>query len=215
MGERDPLEPAATFVKVVATLLLLSLALLAVAAVRGSGANAFGFGDYNICADMRAGGVPMTMPQDGRSGLVVRDARDGVSAYSTEMRLCANSPTDHQRLLSALSQLPSMLVLFAALALALWLIRAARGRGVFTLHVSRRLRQLGWVVLFGGLAASLAEVAARVALIHSMVDGPINGWLTYWQPPSGSTLFLGVALISVARLMRIGATMRGDLDLTV
>lgn len=212
MGKvRDPLEPAATSVYTLLSLLAVVMSLSVVGTLFGSG-SVFGIGSDYVCVDVRSGTVPV--PQSG--GSVVDGVRDGVTSSVRTAGMCLGSPTTGQRLLETLTQLPTFLALIGALLLALWLIRSAGREGIFTGQTASRIRVLGWFVLIGELAATLVEALARMWLASSMLRTPLRpmDWLSDWDLPV-LALFLGAVLISMARIMRISARMHEDLEGTV
>jgi Protein of unknown function (DUF2975) len=79
-----------------------------------------------------------------------------------------------------------------------------------------RLRALGWLLIAGGLAASITESAARLAIFTRLVRYPGLGWADPGQVTfSVTTLLIGLALVTAARIMRQGARMREELDATI
>ena len=80
-----------------------------------------------------------------------------------------------------------------------------------TCEGTARLRWLGWFLFAGSLAAAAIESAARTAILLSVIRYPGLAWYEpqEWHLPIGYVL-LGVALISVARVMRIGALRREE-----
>jgi hypothetical protein len=68
----------------------------------------------------------------------------------------------------------------------------------------------------GAVAAGLIESGAKVFIFTHLLRYPGLGW---WEPGqfdfSFWTLFIGLALITVARVMRLGVRMREELDVTV
>lgn len=207
---RNPLEPAATWVYVFLALVFTMLALVIVSTVLGTGSG-FGLGSYGVCAEMQNGTVHVPATDNN----VVLNAEAGVRSMTATVRICADSPTIGQRLLTTLSQLPTFLVLIGALLLAARLIRAASREGIFTERMARRLRVLGWFVLAGELLATFLEAQGRQWLTNTMVTAPHNAIsLNDWDIPV-LALFLGAVLISMARIMLISSAMREELEGTV
>ena len=79
-----------------------------------------------------------------------------------------------------------------------------------TCEGTARLRWLGWFLFAGSLATAAIESSAQTAVFLSAVHYPGLGWYEpqEWHLPIGYVL-LGVALISVAGVMR-AAAFRGD-----
>jgi hypothetical protein len=78
------------------------------------------------------------------------------------------------------------------------------------------LRGLGWLLVAGGIAAGVVETAARLAILTRVVRSPGPGWIDPGQVTfSVTALLIGLALITAARIMRQGVTMREELDVTI
>jgi hypothetical protein len=104
-----------------------------------------------------------------------------------------------------------------ALLLALRVIRSALRDGLYTTQAAERLRRLGWWLLAGSVLTAIATSMAEKALIASLsLDSGISAvsgmWL--WDVPFMAIL-TGLGVLSFARIMRVGITMREDLDGTV
>ena len=210
MRQRSPLEPAATWVHVFLALVGAFVALGVIATVFGSG-SVFGIGSPDICVEAENGRV--VVPQSESN--VVQGAENGVRSLPATVRICVESPTVEQRLLSVLSQAPTFLVFVGALLLAARLIRGATREGIFTQTVTKRLRTLGWFVLAGEVVATFVEAQARNWLTNTMtVDRDIAFTVNDWNVPL-MALFLGAVLISMSRIMRVSTTMREDFEGTV
>jgi len=66
------------------------------------------------------------------------------------------------------------------------------------------------------IAAGIFDSAAKVYIFTRLVHYPGLGWYEPGQFDfSFSTLFVRLTLITVARVMRLGVTMREELDVTV
>jgi DUF2975 family protein len=209
-GDRDPLEPVATTVRVMSGMVAAVLVLTVAAAVFGSG-SIFGIGSPAVCVEQDAAVVP---GPDGDTGAV--ETASGVTASVRSLLLCSDEPTVGQYVLNVLTQVPSFLALIGALLLAAQLFRGMRRTGIFTAAAANRLRGVGWFVIVGYLVATLGESLARFGLLHGMTTGdvPALAWLGTWDFPVLALVF-GVVLISVGRLLRISAVMRDDLAGTV
>lgn len=211
MAQRNPLEPAATWVYVFLALVGTLLGLTIIGTVFWSG-SVFGIGSPDTCVEVVNGRVPV--PQSEPS--VVLGAENGVRAEPSMVRMCVGSPTVGQRLLGAVGQwrLPTFVVFVGSLVLAARLIRGATREGIFTQVVAGRLRTLGWFVLAGEVVASLVEAQARNWLTNTMMVDREDVFATDWDV-SIMAMFLGVVLISMGRIMRISTTMREDIEGTV
>jgi hypothetical protein len=140
----------------------------------------------------------------------------GVQAAWNGAVLGAAHPTAGQGLAFALTLLPPGLLRLGTLYLAMRLARTAARDGVYTIQAARLVLSLGWWLLAGGLVATVAEGFARLNLLGLLVT-----WHVDWvhQPgswaPSWPVEWFGLGLIIFARVMRVSAGMRADLEGTV
>jgi hypothetical protein len=101
---------------------------------------------------------------------------------------------------------------FAVVATALRVILALLGRGPLVgAHMI-----LGWWLLAGGLVATVTEAFARMNLLAQLVTWNVNWdqWPVAWSV-DWPVAWTGLGLVIFARVMRIGAGMRADLEGTV
>jgi hypothetical protein len=139
-----------------------------------------------------------------------------VRATWSTASVCAAHPSFRQALAAAITLLPIDLLRLGALYLAVRLARAAARDGVYTAQAARLLLILGWWLLAGGLAATVAEAFARLNLLSQLVTGHVDWgqWPVAWSV-DWPVAWTGLGLIIFARIMRIGAGMRADLEGTV
>jgi hypothetical protein len=201
-----PMEPIATATGVVLALLIAYLVA----------SQLFGYGPLtgHVCATVPADGLPYSRrpPVFGVQGL----ARGSQIDLNTVM-LCAAHPGAALRLAGLLTALPSALVLVVFLVRLRRLLLVAGTPGVlFSPATAARLRWLGWFLLAGSLAASVIEAAAQTVIFLSVVHYPGLNWYEpqLWHLPV-AYLLLGLALISVARVMRAAASRRDEAEVTV
>jgi hypothetical protein len=130
--------------------------------------------------------------------------------------LCTAHPSAGQGLAFAVTLLPLGLLRLGTLYLVMRLARAAVGDGVYTTQFARLVLILGWWLLAGGLVATLADAFARMYLLGQLVSWPVDWgqWPAAWSV-SWPVFWFGLGLIIFARVMRIGAGMRADLEGTV
>ena len=97
--------------------------------------------------------------------------------------MCAAHPSFRQALAAAITLLPIDLLRLGALYLAVRLARAAARDGVYTAQAARLLLILGWWLLAGGLAATVAEAFARLNLLSQLVTGHVDWgqWPVAWS----------------------------------
>jgi hypothetical protein len=125
-------------------------------------------------------------------------------------------PTAGQGLAFALTLLPPGLLRVGTLYLAMGLARTAARDGVYTAQAARLVLILGWWLLAGGLVATVTEAFARLNLIGLLVTWPVD-WV-HWPASWGVSWpveWFGLGLIVFARVMRVSADMRADLEGTV
>lgn len=206
---RNPLEPLATVSGVLVTLVGLGLAVVVAATIFGTG-SVLGLGrNASICVDVNG----VTSLSDGRPAGYHPEA--GVSPATTGYRFCADHPSVGQRTWYTVLHLPATLLFVGALLLVFLLVREAARNGIHTPATARRLHVLGWFLLAGAVLQVLVEQIASGRLLATMVteqprlfgDAPYHvGW---------AVLLAGVGVLSFARIVRVGAVMREDLEGTV
>jgi hypothetical protein len=154
--------------------------------------------------------------QHAGSALIHSGLARGVQATWNGATLGTAHPTAGQALAFALTLLPIDLLRLGALYLAMRLARTAARDGAYTTRAARLVLTLGWWLLAGGLAAAVAEGFARVYLLAQLVTWPVDWahWPASWGL-SWTVEWFGLALIIFARIMRVSAGMRADLEGTV
>jgi hypothetical protein len=154
--------------------------------------------------------------QHAGSAFIHSGLAPGVQASWTGAILGTAHPTIGQALAFAVTLLPAGLLRLGTLYLAMRLARTAARDGVYTLQAARLVLSLGWWLLAGGLVATVAEGFARLNLLGLLVTWPVD-WVH--QPgswaPSWPVEWFGLGLIIFARIMRVSAGMRADLEGTV
>src|SRR3984885_5214570 len=154
--------------------------------------------------------------QHAGSGLSHPGLAPGVQAAWNTAFVCTAHPTIGQALAFTATLLPGALLRLGVLYLAMRLARAAARDGVYTGQAARLVLILGWWLLAGGLVATVAEAFARVNLLSQLVT-----WNVDWgQWPAAFSVswpvaLIGLGLITFARIMRVSAGMRADLEGTV
>ncbi|MET7381458.1 DUF2975 domain-containing protein [Streptomyces sp. NPDC005526] len=198
--DRKILEPMATVVSVVLRILLaLATAGLVVSVIRGS------WGGILVC---------ITDESSSSSAAPGGFAAESGAQVGSIPRYCAEAPDAHLRLLDALSNLPSTLLLISGLYLLHRFLRGAAREGVYTAQTASRLRLVGWWLLVGSLVVELAEATARAALLAALakdVDFSAGTVLNMWTFPYLAVL-TGLGVLTFARITRQGVSMREDLE---
>jgi hypothetical protein len=174
---------------------------------------------YGFTAGPACANVPLNGLSETGGGSTIAHLRPQTSAGSTgQVSLCASHPTFGQRTLVTLTQAPAA-VLYLAILLLLWqLIRTIRRDGPFADLVARRLRFLAWFILAGSAAVAAGQSIAQSAFASTIItdsvpaDSNVVGALT-----DGLVLpvLITCGLLTLARVMRVGARMRDDLAGTV
>ena len=154
--------------------------------------------------------------QHAGSTLIHSGLAPGVQAAWNGAVLGAAHPTAGQGLAFALTLLPPGLLRLGTLYLAMRLARTAARDGVYTIQAARLVLSLGWWLLAGGLVATVAEAFAQLNLVGLLVTWPVD-WV-HWPQSWGWSWpveWFGLGLIIFARVMRVSAGMRADLEGTV
>ena len=154
--------------------------------------------------------------QHAGSGLSHPGLAPGARAPWDTAFVCTAHPTAGQALAFAVTLLPLDLLRLGTLYLAMRLARTAARDGVYTAQAARLVQLLGWWLLAGGLVATLAEAFARVNLLGQLVTWHVDWgqWPVAWSV-SWPVEWFGLGLIIFARIMRVSAGMRADLEGTV
>ena len=154
--------------------------------------------------------------QHAGTGLSHPGLAPGVRATWNTAFVCTAHPTAGQYLALAVTLLPIALLRLGALYLVMRLARTAARDGVYTPQAARLVLILGWWLLAGGLVATVAEAFARVNLLGQLVTWHVDWgqWPVAWSV-SWPVVWFGLGLIIFARIMRISAGMRADLEGTV
>ena len=155
------------------------------------------------------------LPHTG-SNLAQAALSPGVHAIWNAASVCTAHPTAGQGLAFAVTLLPTDLLRLGALYLLMRLARTAARDGIYTTAAARLVLILGWWLLAGELVASTAEGFARLNLLGQLVTWHVD-WV-HWPASWGvawPVVWFGVGLIIFARIMRISAGMRADLEGTV
>ncbi|MFF0142094.1 DUF2975 domain-containing protein [Streptomyces sp. NPDC005227] len=208
----NPLEPISSAIKVVVTVIaaLLVAGVLGAMTLDGVHLRVLGVGDKNFCAtdtSTTVGGGEVPDPE-------FKPAPGATVEMDAHPSYCTEDPTATQSLLNIAKQIPSSVFTVGALLLVLWLIRGAEGDGLFTARTAHRLRTLGWWLLAGGVLSAVATSVAEQALVGSLSrsgDASALTGLLSWDMPY-MALLTGLGVLSFARVMRIGITMREELD---
>jgi hypothetical protein len=159
--------------------------------------------------------APPLLPHAG--GVLVHSGlAPGVRASLNGAILGTAHPTVGQGLAFAVTLLPAGLLRVGALYFTMRIARTAARDGVYTVQAARLVLFLGWWLLAGGLIANVAGGFARLNLLSLLVSWQID-W-AHWPASWGISWpveWFGLGLIIFARIMRVSAGMRADLEGTV
>ena len=206
-------EPLETTAAIFGSLLAAALTLAAVATLVGTGTFG-GFGHAQVCVtDPNIGGSSGANPFTGvKPGAQLQPPNAPLSA-------CALHPGFGQHLLYSLTVIPQTL-LWGGILLLLWrLLMIARRSGPFTARVATAMQVLGWYIVAGSVLAAALEQLATVLLLDALVAPAPEGIgavavaaLRALVPVPALT---GAALLTFARIVRLGAAMDDDIQGTV
>jgi hypothetical protein len=214
---RNRLQPLATVATWVFWLAMLATAATVIRTLTGQGPL---FGAHIGGPSPTLTGICLTaaqpLLQHGGSALGHSGLSPGVHATWNAASVCAAHPAFGQALAATIAVLPTGLFRLAALYLLMRLARAVARDGVYTTEAARLLLILGWWLLAGGLVATVAQAFARMNLLSELVTWNVNWgqWPVAWSV-SWPVAWIGAGLIISARVMRISASMRADLEGTV
>ena len=208
----EPLETTTLFFGVIFAAVLL---LGALATLVGTGTLG-GLGHAQVCVtDTNTGGG-----SDGNPFAGTYAAKPGAQLPPPDAPLsaCALHPGFGQRLLYSLMTIPEVL-LWGGILLLLWrLLVLARRHGPFTTRVAGAMRVLGWYIIAGAVLAAAIEQLAMVLLFNSLVTPP-EGIDSVAFAALGALVpvpaLAGAALLTFARIVRLGAAMDDELQGTV
>jgi len=162
--------------------------------------------------------VTITPPllQHAGSALIHSGLAHGVLASWNGAILGTAHPIAGQALAFAVTLLSPGLLRVGTLYLAMRLARTAARDGVYTIQAARLVLFLGWWLLAGGLVTSIAEGFAQLNLLGLLVTWHVDwvDWPASWGW-SWPVEWFGLGLIIFARVMRVSAGMRADLEGTV
>jgi len=208
---RNPMFPLHTAAKVVlgvAFAVVLDGGLMAAFGVTSF----LGFGsDFEACVS-----APWGVAHVNGFGNPLGGLRPGISTEPGTFQVCVNQPGLTQKLLSDLTTVPSGLLYVGLAVLVVQLARTTAGQGAFTLRTAGQLRRLAWVLLIGEFVAGGVQAAATLGLFDSMTTyrtSPIAA-VEFWPFP-WLALFVSLGLLTFARIVRLGVTMREENEATI
>lgn len=215
-GNRKLTEPLETVTLFFGLLFAAALILGAVFTLAGSG-TVGGLGHAQVCVtDPNISGDSGASPFTG-----VYDAKPGAQLQppNAPLSVCALHPMFGQHLLYSLTTIPQTLAWGGTLFLLWRLLVIARRSGTFTARVAAIMRVLGWYIIAGAALAAAIEQAATVLLLSSLVAPPPEGIGSVAVAALRALVpvpaLAGAALLTFARIVRLGAAMDDELQGTV
>lgn len=209
---RDPLQPFASLVGILAGLMALLTTTVIVFAVLGVGeVQVLGIGGPpSICIhDDTVFDSSVTEREVAQAGLV----RPGVTSIMAGINHCVTHPTIWQRVLVTFTRTPSSLLFTGMVVLMWWLVRAARAGGPFGPSTVRRARALGWWLIVGGLVSAAVTAVAATLLRRTILTD--ESMTLAWPQIPWSELVAGLGLLTVARLLTVAISMREEIEATI
>ncbi|MEY9890731.1 hypothetical protein ABIA35_000712 [Catenulispora sp. MAP12-49] len=199
---RDPLEPLMTANGMVLKILALAFLAGLVAMPFGHGV-VLGWGQVHICVGTDGVGSADTTRLQG----FIRP-HPGTDVGTAALNLCAKTPSAGQRWWYSLENFPTTATVVVVALATYLMLRKAQQNGLYAPGIASRIRFLGWFLVADSVLRPLVQVYASHKLWATMADGPMP---TMWSPV-WAFLFAGIALLSLARMMAVGTTMREDLE---
>jgi hypothetical protein len=201
----SPVEPIATAVGCV-TGLFVAVMLLSLLVRQAS------WGNGPVCSTVTPNDASLFGGPVSVAGLA-----PGIKASLASIDICTNHPTSALRLAGMAAAWPYTILWGMFLFRLRRVLKFASQPGwLYSAETAGRLRSIGWLMTAGGIAASLVTSIAQIFIFTRLVHYPGLGWFAPWQIDfSVWTLIIGLALISVARIMRRGVIMREELDVIV
>ncbi len=207
-------EPLGFVTALFGGLLLLAVAAGIALSVFGRGSIG-GFGDASVCVTQ-----PNTVynGEHWASHLGVA-ARPGTSlSINGTLQACATRPSIGQRVLYSLMSLPSAAAWGAVLFLHWRLMRTAGRAGPFTAGAAATMRRLGWLVIAGSAVAGAVQGFATDQLLNTMLVASSDFGDAISQAIHALLpvpLLAGAALLTFARIIRLGSAMDDEIRATV
>lgn len=209
----EPLESVTTFFGT-----LMIIAVLAFVGLVLFGSGAYSIVSSTVCATEV--GTQYGIDGQDASGI----AGPGVSArpgnsimMNGTLQVCADHATFGEQVLNAMTVLPTVLFWGSVLFLLWRMIVTARRNGPFTRRMAVAMRRLGWFIIIGSTTAAVVHLIAVDVLLTSMAtmaDSPFQNLLlvpVHMPIP----VLTGAALLTFARIVKVGAAMDAEIQATI
>jgi hypothetical protein len=208
-------EPLASVTGFFGALMVLALAVFAGFWAFGSGT--FSAGPGQVCENQPGA----TYSGDWQTPYLSAKPGASISIIGT-VQACTNHPGIGQWALYYLAEVPTILAWCGVLLLLWRMIRVADQAGPFTPAVATAMRRLGWFILAGSLSVAVLRAVSTGLLLSGQLQGDTMGINLYpglvWgviRATMPVPALAGAALLTLARIFRVGAAMENDLKGTV
>lgn len=216
---RDPLGPIDTITWLALVLLSTGFAFIALSPLLGMHPSVGNLGNSHPCITAPQAGLTIGSYGEETTPTVntVFNLRPGVEVGMPEtFRLCQESMSATDRLLSSLPVVLDLAWTIGFLWLTRRMIKSARVGGLFTHTLAAALRRLGWYVLAGwAVVQSVGATCMVLVTSHLVTDFiPWGAWPAHWHW-SWATVIGGFGLLTIDRVIRETIPLREEVDATV
>ena len=213
----DPFGPLEGVVTLLLGVLLSVMALAAAVALVGlirSGHTNVSFatvGDGQTCVSV-SNETPITSASEVRQ---VGISREKASMRVEQLDLCLKHPTPWQEALSTLRPVGDLIFALGGLMLVRRAIRTGRRHGVFTHEMADSVRRLGLFMIAMTLIWPLVAAAGEGVIIQDAVPGRSLVWGLLSPHIHVALVVVSAGVLSIARILRRGASLQEDVDATI
>jgi hypothetical protein len=209
---RDPLQPVSGTLQLLLTLLLIALSWLIPQQGHGTGPVCSPFHSYT--------GFPGKPgePEPHISDTVPIGAmvRGSYVKRSDLIQVCTDHPGWLLRVAGVVGTLPWLVLLLGGIILGRRVVQSAgRPGGLYASQTASRVLTLGRFLVAGSVIGWVVTTAAQVTITWSQVHGMGFIPLGALAGVPFTSLLLGVVMLTLARVMRVGVAMRDELAATV
>ena len=211
--EKDPLAPLETGVQVLLGMLVILGVLLLGSALFGGNPSVAGVGASEVCVETSPG-EGVGYGGTGGGGDHPIGLYDDVRWFPREIEICDTQPSAGTVALGITRALVEPIGAIGALLLLWWVIRRARREGVFGDRIPTGLYVLGCYLLAWALIGWLSGGIIDALLLRRMAD-TTDGFVFSWPQFPLVSLLLGLAMLTLARVMSQAVALREDSDATI
>ncbi|CAM3632612.1 hypothetical protein GCM10009799_25880 [Nocardiopsis rhodophaea] len=142
------------------------------------------------------------------------DALAPGAEFDGDVSVRMTATTAAQTALSVLTPVSGVLFVLAGAVILRRALRAAMWEGPFTLTVATRLRYLGYLAIFGGLAHALIAAITDALLLRRVLpdDHVAFSWVFTFPAPE---IVIGFGMLAVSEIIRHGVRLREDVEGTI